>query len=276
MSQTEIDLPSNITVDEGLQIEFLPLEKLNRNGYNPNQMTASQLAAVRESILEHGFISPSTVREHPEKEGEYEIIDSEHRYRVMLDLQDEEPDETWPPSLVALLERGVMPCVNLGKVDDAEAKRLTVKLNQHGTPSTDKMQELLRGLTSEGLSAAQIGRGLMFGEDELNSLLGIVPPPPAITFQDDEDDDLEHRTGAPTDEVDLDDDDELADLPSSHIRMVQLFLNGETQPVFLKRVEALQKALGLESLSEVVYAVVERAFNDLSADEKESDADADG
>lgn len=156
---------------KALEVVELPLEKIHKNAYNPNVMSERAFEAVRESILEHGFIAPATVRNHPKNKGEYEIVDSEHRYKTLLALQGETPDETWHPSVVRLLELGVMPCVNLGTIPDHQAKRLTVTLNEtRGKADTVDLAKLLAGLSDE-LSPEELRRGLPFGSDEIDEML---------------------------------------------------------------------------------------------------------
>lgn len=158
---------------ERLVVTDIPLHLIHPNPWNPNKLSERVFQAVRESILEHGFVSPATVRDHPERPGEYEIIDSEHRYKTLVALQDEEPDDSWHPSVLRLLSEGVMPCVNLGNVSDAKAKKLTVTLNEtRGRADTMSLSTLLSELARE-MTTDELMSGLPYTSDELNELLDI-------------------------------------------------------------------------------------------------------
>ena len=56
------------------------------------------------------------------------------------------------------------------------------------------------------------------------------------------------------------------DLMPSQVRMIQLFLNSETEPKFKEMVSALQKKLDINNLTDTVYKVVENEYNRRKAD----------
>lgn len=53
------------------------------------------------------------------------------------------------------------------------------------------------------------------------------------------------------------------EIPTSHVRMVQLFLNTTTQPQFLKWCETLSLQFGTENLSDTVFKALEYAHDQL-------------
>ncbi len=67
---------------KALKIQTVEVGKLHPNPWNPNRQDARTFEAERESIRNYGFIDPVTVREHPTINGEFEIIDGEHRWRA--------------------------------------------------------------------------------------------------------------------------------------------------------------------------------------------------
>lgn len=116
-----------------------------------------------ESIQKFGMVDPVLVRE-VSKEIPYQVIDGEHRANACIDL-------------------GVLiPAHSIGKITDAEAKKLTIALNEvHGTASpvemgklldellTDSsMDELLSGLpmTAETVKAFQGAAGIEWPADK--------------------------------------------------------------------------------------------------------------
>lgn len=50
------------------------------------------------------------------------------------------------------------------------------------------------------------------------------------------------------------------DLQASHVRMVQLFLDSETQPKFLEYIEKLKEKHGTDNLTDTVFKVIEDAY----------------
>ena len=52
-----------------------------------------------------------------------------------------------------------------------------------------------------------------------------------------------------------------ADMEISHVKMVQLFLNTETEKNFRLWVSELQKDLGTDNLTDTVYKVIQNAYN---------------
>ena len=54
------------------------------------------------------------------------------------------------------------------------------------------------------------------------------------------------------------------DLQASNIRMVNLFLTQDTEPVFQERVDALKEKWGLENTTETVFAAIERCASNES------------
>lgn len=52
-----------------------------------------------------------------------------------------------------------------------------------------------------------------------------------------------------------------ADMEVSHVKMVQLFLNTDTEKNFRLWVSELQKDLGTDNLTDTVYKIVENAYN---------------
>jgi hypothetical protein len=65
-------------------------------------------------------------------------------------------------------------------------------------------------------------------------------------------------------DLDAPNTEEKAGLVVSQIRMVQLFYTVETQPEFLKMVDALASVYGVDGLSETVWTCVSRAYKALA------------
>ena len=105
-------------------------DALIANPWNPNRMTSDMYSKAIESITLYGFIDPLTVRE---KGSLYEIIDGEHRFKAGVAL-------------------GMLyfPVIDLGPIDDATAKKLTLVLNElRGQVDPDKMGPLLQSIIDD-------------------------------------------------------------------------------------------------------------------------------
>jgi ParB-like chromosome segregation protein Spo0J len=98
------------------------------NAWNPNQMSQAMYEKALESIRRFGFIDPVTVRDIGDDM--FEAIDGEHRVRAARELRIRQ-----------------IPIWDLGRVDDDDARELTIVLNEtRGTPDRAKLAALLQDL----------------------------------------------------------------------------------------------------------------------------------
>lgn len=137
--------------------EHVPLETLHENTWNPNQQSERAFEAEKESIDTFGFIDPITVRAHPDIKGEWQIVDGAHRYRALTQLGHTDPVP------IAIID-----------VTEAQAKRLTIILNEtRGAADRVDLAALLADLSAE-VGVDELRRGLPFDEDELDGLLKLA------------------------------------------------------------------------------------------------------
>lgn len=122
--------------------KMVGLEELRPNPWNPNAMTKEVMDAEKKSIETFGFVDPITVRS---AKGHYEVIDGEHRLKA-----------------AQALKLGKVPVIDLGTIDDATAKQLTIVLNEtRGKAKQKELAELIADLTRGGV--------------DLNTLSGVTP-----------------------------------------------------------------------------------------------------
>lgn len=108
------------------QIEVDPRD-LQQNPWNPNEVDAINREKIRNSLRQEGFFRPVLVRTL--SDGTYEIIGGAHRVEEAIALGFDK-----------------VPAVNLGEIDDARAKRITLLDNgRYGEDDHDKMAALLSG-----------------------------------------------------------------------------------------------------------------------------------
>jgi len=87
---------------------------------------------------------------------------------------------------------------------------------------------------------------------------------------------LEDIAGFSEDFLEWDDDDEfeneeseaseenlLGEINSAHVKMVLIYLNTETEPVFREMAEKLQERFGTENLSDTIFKVVEDGYKNI-------------
>jgi hypothetical protein len=116
----EIDIP---------ETRLLPVEEIEPNAWNPNEMNAEEFDLLVQEIREVGFIDP--VQVVPMMDGGFRLLGGEHRWRAARVLEMEEipatllSDEKW-------------------QEEDLQ-KFVTVRLNQlHGKANTQKMISLYK------------------------------------------------------------------------------------------------------------------------------------
>lgn len=148
----------------------LDVDKIRPNPWNPNVQDAFMYDRQKASIHTYGFAQPIIVR--LAADGEYEIIDGEHRWRAAKELGMKQ-----------------IPAWDLGKVTDTEAKQLVeVFIHLRGNPDLVAEAKLIRSLVDEdGLSVDVLAESLPFTTDQLGDLYKSldfdwdqykVPPPP--------------------------------------------------------------------------------------------------
>lgn len=139
-----------------LVLQHVSIETVHPNEWNPNRQSEAVREAEAESISRFGFIDPVTVRAHPERIGEWEVIDGEHR----LEEAKRQGLSTIP--IVAV------------EVSDEQARKLTVILNEtRGEADVVELGKLLAFL-QDGMSVEELLEGLPFSESELEHLLSLA------------------------------------------------------------------------------------------------------
>lgn len=112
-----------------LSITYESPESLKPNLWNPNRVAPENLDKIEKSLGELESFKPVVVREL--EDGELEIVDGEHRTEVYK-------------------RRGELaPVINLGKISDEHAKKITLAANaQYGENDTVALHDMLSTLGS--------------------------------------------------------------------------------------------------------------------------------
>lgn len=163
------------------EVVMRPLSSVKPNKWNPNRMTAEQMESVAHGFRTDGWlVSQSLLIWGKDDTGAEHnvIIDGEHRFTVAKKVGIKEG-----------------PMVFLDGLTEAQAKALTIKMNQkRGDFDSASLAELITEL-SEGYDDDSMAIDLGFGQAEIDSMLGgdentaaaesamgvnLPPPPPPL------------------------------------------------------------------------------------------------
>lgn len=139
-------------------IQFVPIEEVQANDYNPNSVAVEEMRLLHTSISEDGYTQP-TVTIRDEELGKYVIVDGYHRYTTMRKYKD-------------IYDRtgGYLPIVVIDKpIEDRIAS--TVRHNRaRGKHSVQGMGNLVFEMLKAGSSDTEICRKIGVDAEELSRL----------------------------------------------------------------------------------------------------------
>ena len=216
-----------------------PLADVVANPWNPNRMTDHMFRSVVHGLQTDGWVaSQALLVWGTDEKGRTRnmIIDGEHRWRAARE---------------AGFAQG--PMVLLDGVTEAEAKALTVKLNQkRGDWDEAGLGALLRELAATSPPDLDMTLELGIGEEDLMKLLA-EPPTPAPA---------QPAGGglpeSPPDQGSASPPQAQAQADSG-VRMVQLYLDASTHPAFMADVKLVADTWGINNVTDTVREVVQRA-----------------
>jgi ParB-like chromosome segregation protein Spo0J len=143
-------------------VQWVPLEEVIANDYNPNSVAPNEMKLLYTSILHDGYTQPVvTIRD--EERGKYIIVDGFHRYSTMR-LHQDIKDRT----------AGLVPVVVLDKpINDRMAS--TVRHNRaRGKHAVTGMASMVYSMLDNGWTEAAICNELGMEPDELIRLKHIT------------------------------------------------------------------------------------------------------
>ena len=141
---------------EKLQVEYVPIDSIQPNAYNPNRQSEHEFELLLKSIEDNGFTQPVICT----KEGV--IVDGEHRWRA-----------------AGALGMGEIPVVKV-EMTPEQMRIATISHNRaRGSHDLELEVQVLRDLEALGaLDWAQ--DSLMLSDDEIQKLLEDIPAPEAL------------------------------------------------------------------------------------------------
>ncbi len=120
---------------------------------NPNVMSDDRLEQLAARIDQSGRYPPLIVRNHPERDGHFQLLDGHQRARVLRSLGHSEAD------------------VAIWECSDDEALQLLVTLNRLSGDDDEARREALLGELLEGHSPADLEALLPAGDQQLSALI---------------------------------------------------------------------------------------------------------
>lgn len=221
------------------QVKLCELQEVKPNPWNPNEMPQYVLESIKLGFQTDGWLVSQALliwgRDDKGKDRNV-IIDGEHRWKAATELGMEEG-----------------PMVFIDGLSETDAMGLTVKLNQkRGDWNDMKLGVVFHALGVTPDEAMAYG----FTQDEMMKHLQVIPEDMAGPILDPSGD----LGAAPPDP------DERPTQPSSRnptletstVKMVQLFLDDLTQPLFMEHIKVLAEQWGTKNVTDTVLEAVRR------------------
>ena len=134
-------------------IEWVQVEKLKPNKYNPNHVFKKELELLKYSIIKNGWLHPIIINQ------DNTIIDGYHRATI-----------TKTDKKIYQRTNGHVPCIRIN-TDDTEQKLLTIRINRtHGTHTAHKMADIIQEITNKD-NKKYIQKNIGANPEEINLLL---------------------------------------------------------------------------------------------------------
>lgn len=139
-------------------VEWVDVDLLEANDYNPNVVFGNEFKLLKFSLLKQGWIQPVLVCRNNDK---YTIIDGFHRSTLVK--TDKEVRE---------FTNGKIPVVVLD-IDEAQRKCLTIRINRaKGSHVAVKMSDIIKSLINEhNMSIKDICKEIGATKDEVDLLM---------------------------------------------------------------------------------------------------------
>ena len=138
-------------------LQWVPVERLTANDYNPNKVSRDNLELLKQSILANGWTLPIVVRP------DYTIIDGFHRWTVAK----QEP-------LKSMLGGKVPVVIVEHKNRDGDIYGTITHNRARGVHLLEPMKAIVKELLADGKSVKEIGKQLGMKPEEIFRLSGFT------------------------------------------------------------------------------------------------------
>lgn len=137
-------------------VEWIPIEKVYANDYNPNSVATQEMKLLYVSVKKDGYTQP-VVTIYDAKKDRYVIVDGFHRYSIMRRYKD----------IYASCE-GKLPCVVLKGKTMNDRMASTIRHNRaRGKHSVTGMSNIVMEMLINGASDMQVCNELGLEAEEL-------------------------------------------------------------------------------------------------------------
>jgi ParB-like chromosome segregation protein Spo0J len=136
-----------------MELFDIPVEQVVENPWNANLMDSIRFDALVESMRLHPELLEASRHIVRKKGGKYEILGGVHRFRAAIANGFNE-----------------IPVGSLGEIDDAEARLISLMLNNRGEEDFDKKLDVVRSLVGE-FTVESIAKQIGESENLLSSLV---------------------------------------------------------------------------------------------------------
>lgn len=208
------------------------LDKVKPNTWNPNTMDTFTRDSLKQGLSSDGWLSSQALliwgKDEKGKQRNI-IIDGEHRFHVAQELGFAEG-----------------PMVFLNGMSEMQAKALTIKMNQkRGKWDEDLLTTLVREI-QQALPAENLGLELGIQQEALMMMLAEQPVHIDVDAPE-ETDGVAGPEGSST------------GIPSSSVRMVQLFFDDALHAEFNERVRQMATKFKTKTVTDTVMEAIRRA-----------------
>ena len=217
-----------------LEVVTVNLDSLNPDPENPRTHDERNLASIRASLEAHGQVEPLVVQR-----SSMMIIAGNGRATAMKEIG-------WQKASVALID-----------CDDEAARRLSIALNRSGElAGWDEgiLAQHLKELSMIDTAFDPVALG--FSGSEMEALVAEFADDVELLSMDAPEEDIAGGgTGLPP-------GTQPEDMPTSAVRMVQLFLDDQTAPQFQMWVRKLAKRFETDNITDTVFEAVRSVAED--------------
>ena len=147
-----------------MKVVEIDVGEIHPNDWNVNRMGPGMWKKLVRYLKREGLVEPLVVRSHPKREGEFELLGGEHRWRI---CKEELKYET-------------VPCVVVNGLDEKRAKILSVNLNEmSGESMPSLLSKLLNDLHAD-MPMPDLEAVLPYDSREIQDVLSLMQLPEGL------------------------------------------------------------------------------------------------
>jgi len=146
-------------------VEVVEIEvgRIHPNNWNVNRMPARMREKLARYLRREGLVEPLVVRPHPKREGEYELLGGEHRWRICKEELGYE----------------AVPCVVVD-LDDKRAEVLSINLNEMSGDSVPSLLSKLLNDLHQEMPVGDMEAMLPYDTREITDVLSLMQLPEGL------------------------------------------------------------------------------------------------